>query len=118
MNRQLQSPAFRILLLLLVSSVFVSGRTILDPYEILGLPKSAGRQEVKKAFKELSRTYHPDRHPDDPGHKQRYHKIIEAYELIKQEWNDEPSEFFHSSDRKEYINIDDLLSQMQWEVHE
>ena len=58
-----------------------------DPYQQLGLTRQVSRQEIKKTFKELSRQYHPDRGPDAPDHKQRYHRIVEAYELIKQQWN-------------------------------
>ena len=36
-----------------------------DYYEVLGGDKNASEDEIKKAFKQLARQYHPDLHPDD-----------------------------------------------------
>lgn len=50
-----------------------------NPYEQLGLIPGASWTAVKKAFKELSLQYHPDRHQDPDAHRERYQAIIEAY---------------------------------------
>lgn len=54
----------------------------IDYYKILGVDKSASRDDVKKAFKKLARKYHPDLNPNDPSAKQRFQEINEANEVL------------------------------------
>lgn len=54
-----------------------------DPYEILGLTKAATDDEIKKAYRKLVRTCHPDLHPDDAGAETRFKTITGAYEILK-----------------------------------
>ena len=53
-----------------------------DPYEVLGVKKSATQREIKKAYHRLSRRFHPDRNRDDPDANDRFSKINEAYEML------------------------------------
>jgi molecular chaperone DnaJ len=52
-----------------------------DYYEVLGLPRSATGEDVKKAFRKLAFQYHPDRN-HDAGASDRFKEINEAYEVL------------------------------------
>jgi DnaJ-class molecular chaperone len=54
-----------------------------DPYEALGLTKTATAADIKKAYRKLVRTSHPDLHPDDSGAEARFKAISAAYDLLK-----------------------------------
>ncbi|HBZ43914.1 MAG TPA: molecular chaperone DnaJ [Maritimibacter sp.] len=54
-----------------------------DPYELLGLTKAATADDIKKAYRKLVRTSHPDLHPDDKGAEARFKLISAAYEILK-----------------------------------
>lgn len=54
-----------------------------DPYEALGLTKSATADDIKKAYRKLVRSSHPDLHPDDHGAEARFKAIAAAYDLLK-----------------------------------
>src|SRR5512143_364937 len=56
--------------------------TLSHCYQILGLPKKAKPDEIKKAFRELALRWHPDRNPGDPSASARFLKILEAYESL------------------------------------
>ncbi|MDJ0953578.1 MAG: molecular chaperone DnaJ [Acidimicrobiia bacterium] len=53
-----------------------------DYYEILGVPREASQDDIKKAFRKLARDTHPDANPDDPGAEARFREIAEAYEIL------------------------------------
>ena len=54
-----------------------------DPYEALGLSKKATAEDIKKAYRKLVRTSHPDLHPDDSGAESRFKAISAAYDILK-----------------------------------
>ena len=53
-----------------------------DYYEILGVPKDASDDDIKKAYRTLARKYHPDLHPGDKAMEARFKGINEAYSVI------------------------------------
>ncbi|QDZ00482.1 J domain-containing protein [Nitratireductor mangrovi] len=53
-----------------------------DPYEVLGVPRNASDKDIKSAFRKLAKKYHPDQNPDDPGSKDRFSAVNQAYEIV------------------------------------
>jgi DnaJ-class molecular chaperone len=53
-----------------------------DPYTVLGVARGADEAEIKKAFRKLAKTYHPDRNKDDPKAKERFAEANSAYEIL------------------------------------
>ena len=57
-----------------------------DPYQVLGVPSTATDEEVKKAYRNLAKKYHPDNYHDDPLAdlaQEKMKEINEAYEEIQ-----------------------------------
>merc|ERR1712001_393971 len=50
-------------------------------YKILGVKKSASEKEIKKAFREKAKLYHPDKN-DSPDAEQKFRELAEAYEIL------------------------------------
>jgi len=53
-----------------------------DYYEVLGVSPDSDASEIKKAYRKLARTYHPDTRPDDPQAEERFKQISEAYRVL------------------------------------
>lgn len=53
-----------------------------DYYEVLGLQKGAAESEIKKAFRQMAKKYHPDLHPGDKEAEAKFKEVNEAYEVL------------------------------------
>ena len=53
-----------------------------DPYQTLGVKKSASPAEIKKTYRKLAKKLHPDRNPDDDKVANRFKQISAAYSIL------------------------------------
>ena len=54
-----------------------------DFYEILGVPRDATDDQIKKAYRKLAIKWHPDKNPDNKEHAESiFKKVAEAYETL------------------------------------
>jgi molecular chaperone DnaJ len=53
-----------------------------DYYEILGVGRDSGEDDVKKAYRRLARKYHPDLNPGDKAAEERFKNVQEAYDIL------------------------------------
>ena len=53
-----------------------------DYYEVLGVDKNASDKEIKKAFRQVAKKYHPDLKPDDKEAEAKFKEANEAYSVL------------------------------------
>ncbi|ORX86263.1 heat shock protein DnaJ family protein [Anaeromyces robustus] len=69
---------FIVLQILLISIVNASK----DYYDILGVDRSASKKQIRKAYKNLSKKYHPDKNPGDKKAEEKFIELAKAYEVL------------------------------------
>ncbi|XP_059834869.1 dnaJ heat shock protein family (Hsp40) member A3a isoform X1 [Hypanus sabinus] len=62
-----------------------SGLAKTDYYEVLGIPRNSSQRDIKKAYYQLAKKYHPDTNKDDPKAKEKFSQVAEAYEVLSDE---------------------------------
>ena len=53
-----------------------------DPYEILGVARTASAEDIRKAYRRLAKKLHPDLNPGDKGAEERFKEAASAYDLL------------------------------------
>lgn len=52
-----------------------------DYYQVLGISKNSSSKDIKKAYYELAKKYHPDTNKTDPNASKKFQEVSEAYEV-------------------------------------
>lgn len=60
----------------------MSSRHRKDPYETLGVSRSASAEEIKTSYRKLAMRYHPDRNPGDSAAEEQFKEISQAYDIL------------------------------------
>lgn len=80
-----------------------------NPYEVLGVKEGASQEEIKKAYKELAKKYHPDQYGNNPLRdlaEEKMRELNEAYDyLVKNNQNSSYSNTNSNYDNNIYISI-------------
>ncbi|XP_064461330.1 dnaJ homolog subfamily C member 16-like [Ornithodoros turicata] len=66
---------------LVLLSIVNAISSLVDPYKTLGVPRTAGVSEIKRAYKQLAREWHPDKNKD-PAASEKFIEVTKAYELL------------------------------------
>jgi DnaJ-class molecular chaperone len=53
-----------------------------DHYQTLGVPRTASAEDIRKAYRDLARKYHPDLHPDDDAAKEKFKQVQAAFDVL------------------------------------
>ena len=56
-----------------------------DPYQELGVPRTASADEIRRAFRKLAKQYHPDKNPGDKAGEERFKRVSAAFDLVGDE---------------------------------
>lgn len=72
-----------------------------DYYKILGVSKNSSAKEIKKAYYQLAKKYHPDTNKDDNDASKKFQEVSEAYEILSDD-----------TKRKEYDTFGTTTEQM------
>lgn len=89
-----------------------------DFYQVLGVPKTASQDDIKKAYRKLAMQYHPDRNPDNKEAEEKFKEASAAYQVLSDENKRRQYDQFghagmnggHGGFNGQDINMEDIFS--------
>jgi molecular chaperone DnaJ len=86
-----------------------------DYYEILGVPRAASADEIKKAYRKLALQYHPDRNPGKKEAEEKFKEAAEAYEVLgdaqkRQRYDQFGHDGMRGTDFRPFTDVNDIFS--------
>ncbi len=88
-----------------------------DPYKVLGVSRDASDEEIKKAYRELARKYHPDNYVDNPLAdlvQEKMKEINEAYDTIQKERAGGQKNGSASGGYGDYVHVRELINNRRY----
>ncbi|MBN1831049.1 MAG: DnaJ domain-containing protein [Deltaproteobacteria bacterium] len=85
-----------------------------DYYKILGVAKSASKDEIKKAYRKMALQYHPDRNKGDKAAEDRFKEISEAYAVLSDSEKKKQYDMFGADGFQQRYTQDDIFRDMDF----
>ena len=85
-----------------------------DYYSVLGVSRNSSQKEIKKAYYQLAKKYHPDVNKDDPGAARQFQAVSEAYEVLSDEEKRAEYDQFGTANQQQQHHQHHHQQQQQW----
>ena len=91
-----------------------------DYYDILGVPRTATADEIKKAYRKLAVKYHPDKNPGDAAAEEMFKKINTAYDVLgdEEKRRQYDSGYYYNSNSSSNTSSENTEKQYQYTQYE
>ena len=80
-----------------------------DCYDVLGVPRSASKDDIKKAYRKLALKYHPDKTKGDKNSEEKFKEASEAYHILSDEKRKANYDQFGHAAFEEVVEVVEVL---------